>query len=119
MRERGAEIATYDAIEALAEAIGDTDTAALARAHRRDEERMLADLRALIPALTAGKTAKPPRPTTVDSGQATVARLRRRGHADDPHPHDRRRRPRRARDYESRHRRRVAILEAAQQALTG
>lgn len=47
------EIATYDAIEALANAAGDTLTARLAADHRADEERMLADLRSLLPALTA------------------------------------------------------------------
>ena len=46
------EIAAYDAIEALAEALNDAETAELARAIRKDEERMLADLRALIPSLT-------------------------------------------------------------------
>src|SRR4051812_46433823 len=51
------EIATYDALEALAEASGDSETAELARAHRADEERMLADLRALIPALTEATVA--------------------------------------------------------------
>src|SRR3954462_9711156 len=51
------EIATYDALEALAEAIGDGRTAELARSHRADEERMLADLRALIPDLTNATVA--------------------------------------------------------------
>lgn len=51
------EIATYDAIEAVATALGDMDTAELAAAHRADEERMLADLRALIPEL-AGVTVE-------------------------------------------------------------
>src|SRR5919198_789135 len=46
------EIATYDAIEALAEALGDTATAALARRHRAEEEAALTGLRALIPSLT-------------------------------------------------------------------
>ena len=52
------EIATYDAIEALAEALNDTETAELARAIRKDEERMLADLRALIPSLTGVTVAQ-------------------------------------------------------------
>ena len=56
------EIATYDAIEALAETVGDDEIAALARAHRADEERMLADLRALIPTLTVGRAGKPRTP---------------------------------------------------------
>src|SRR4051794_20899050 len=51
------EIATYDALEALAEATGDSETAELARSHRADEERMLAELRALIPTLTEATVA--------------------------------------------------------------
>lgn len=47
------EISTYDALEALAREVGDERTAELAARNRADEERMLADLRALIPALTA------------------------------------------------------------------
>jgi ferritin-like metal-binding protein YciE len=46
------EIATYDALETLANAVGDGKTARLAADHRGDEERMLAELRRLIPALT-------------------------------------------------------------------
>lgn len=46
------EIATYSAVEALAEAIGDRDTHRLARAIRRDEERMRAFLEKEIPRLT-------------------------------------------------------------------
>jgi ferritin-like metal-binding protein YciE len=45
------EIAAYDALEALADDIGDTETARLAAAHRGDEERMLAALRRLLPGL--------------------------------------------------------------------
>src|SRR5437763_12455565 len=46
------EIATYTAIEALAEAVGDRETAQLARAIRREEERMGRYLEGLIPQLT-------------------------------------------------------------------
>ena len=46
------EIATYTAIEALAESVGDRETAQLARAIRRDEERMGSFLARLIPQLT-------------------------------------------------------------------
>src|SRR4051795_5066295 len=55
------EIATYDSLESLAEALGDNDTAELARRHRAQEERMLQELRDLIPALTeaAGAPAHP------------------------------------------------------------
>ena len=45
------EIATYDSIEALAEASGDERTAELARTHREQEEAFLRDLRGLIPQL--------------------------------------------------------------------
>src|SRR3954468_21854400 len=46
------EIAVYEALEAAAKAIGDEETAKLAASHRGDEEKMLADLRTLIPDLT-------------------------------------------------------------------
>jgi ferritin-like metal-binding protein YciE len=46
------EIATYDALAALAEIVGDERTAVLAREHRTQEEIFLKDLRAIIPALT-------------------------------------------------------------------
>ena len=46
------EIANYKAIEALAEAVGDKETAKLARAHRRQEERMASFLERTIPQLT-------------------------------------------------------------------
>ncbi len=46
------EIATYIAIETLAETLGDKDTQRLARAIRRDEERMRAFLEKEIPRLT-------------------------------------------------------------------
>ncbi len=49
--EEAEEIATYTAIEALAEAVGDRDTAKLARSIRRDEERMAKYLEGLIPQL--------------------------------------------------------------------
>ena len=47
------EIASYDALEALAEQAGDQPTVRLAREHREQEERMMRELRDLIPALTA------------------------------------------------------------------
>ena len=46
------EIATYTAIETLAEAVGDKDTARLARDIRRDEEKMARFLERQIPVLT-------------------------------------------------------------------
>ncbi len=47
------EIAQYEALEHLALAVGDEPTARLAAEIRADEEAMLADLRAQIPALVA------------------------------------------------------------------
>jgi ferritin-like metal-binding protein YciE len=46
------EIATYTAIETLAESVGDQETAKLARAIRRDEQRMATFLEKQIPVLT-------------------------------------------------------------------
>jgi ferritin-like metal-binding protein YciE len=46
------EIALYTAIETLAETVGDDDTAKLARAIRRDEERMAKFIGRQIPVLT-------------------------------------------------------------------
>jgi len=51
------EIATYDAIEALASELGDRETAGLAARHRADEERMLASLREQLPHLTRAVAA--------------------------------------------------------------
>jgi ferritin-like metal-binding protein YciE len=48
------EIATYTAIETLAESVGDSDTAKLARSIRRDEERMAKFLAGQIPTLAKG-----------------------------------------------------------------
>jgi ferritin-like metal-binding protein YciE len=50
--EEHEEIATYTAIETLAEAVGDGETAKLARGIRREEERMARFLEKLIPTLT-------------------------------------------------------------------
>lgn len=46
------EIANYIAIETLAEALGDKETAKLAKEHRKQEERMAAFLTKVIPQLT-------------------------------------------------------------------
>ncbi len=46
------EIANYNAIETLAEAVGDRDTVKLAREYRRQEERMASFLDRTIPQLT-------------------------------------------------------------------
>src|SRR3954447_18276659 len=66
------EIATYIGIETLAEALGDTDTAKLAREHRRQEERMAAFVEKQIPVLTTAvvseeipaRERKPAQPAT-------------------------------------------------------
>jgi ferritin-like metal-binding protein YciE len=50
--EEAEEIATYTAIEAFAENVSDSETAKLARAIRREEERMANYLQRLIPQLT-------------------------------------------------------------------
>jgi ferritin-like metal-binding protein YciE len=50
--EEAEEIATYAAIEAFAEGVGDRDTAKLAREIKREEERMASYLQRLIPQLT-------------------------------------------------------------------
>jgi ferritin-like metal-binding protein YciE len=49
--EEAEEIATYSAIEALSESVGDRETAKLSRGIRRDEERMARYLEKLIPTL--------------------------------------------------------------------
>ena len=49
--EEAEEIANYTAIEALANAVGDKDTAKIAKTIRRDEERMAGFLEKLIPQL--------------------------------------------------------------------
>jgi ferritin-like metal-binding protein YciE len=50
--EEAEEIATYTAIEALADTVGDGETAKVARGIRREEERMQRFLERLIPQLT-------------------------------------------------------------------
>jgi len=73
------EIATYLAIETLAEALGDDDTARLAREHRRQEERMAAFLERQIPVLTKAVVTEeiPPRERR-PAGQTRTVRSRSR-----------------------------------------
>src|SRR4051794_23833197 len=105
------EIALYDAVEALAEAVGDDATATLARSHRAEEERMLDDLRALIPTLAAPGRARPTVPIAdyddLNAGQIT-ARLAELSQEDLG----------RVLDHERRNRNRRAVVERAEQ-LTG
>ena len=75
------EIATYEALEALAEAIEDTETARLASRHKADEERMLHELRELIPELTratlAARAGADPRYEVPTTGAADGVREER------------------------------------------
>ena len=79
------EIATYDALEALATAAGDDETAALAREHRAEEEAMLAGLRELLPQLARDAYAAdvegepgdaPPAPRSEAGGGPAIAKAR-------------------------------------------
>jgi ferritin-like metal-binding protein YciE len=70
-QDEAEEIATYTAIEALATAVGDRETAQLAKRIRREEERMASFLEKQIPTLTkAVATAEIP------SSQRSTARRR-------------------------------------------
>lgn len=64
------EIATYEALEALARQLGDTTTAALAADIRADEERMLETLSRHLPALTAAVTGVEVPAATARSGSS-------------------------------------------------
>jgi ferritin-like metal-binding protein YciE len=72
------EIATYTAIEALADALGDKDTGKLARDHRRQEERMASFLEKLIPQLTKAVVTEeiPARDRKPASASASTTRRR-------------------------------------------
>ncbi|HKG38164.1 MAG TPA: DUF892 family protein [Conexibacter sp.] len=73
------EIATYEALEALARQVGDADTAALAAELREDEERMLETLRAQLPRLTAAVTGAEVRDDpSYDVGSTGAAQALRR-----------------------------------------
>jgi ferritin-like metal-binding protein YciE len=82
-------IATYDALAAVAEAAGDAATAALARAHRDDDERFLLGLRERLPALArdAYEATTPGVPGAPEPGgeedAARAARRRGREAADE------------------------------------
>jgi ferritin-like metal-binding protein YciE len=79
------EIASYKAIETLAETVGDRDTAKLARGIRREEERMSKFLEGLIPTLTKAvaqeeipaaerRTARRSRSTAASRSRSTSSR---------------------------------------------
>ena len=71
--EEAEEIATYTAIEAVAESAGDRETAKLARSIRRDEERMAKYLERLIPQLSKAVVR-----AEIPSSQRNGGRSRRR-----------------------------------------
>src|SRR5688500_156882 len=70
------EIATYTAIETLAESVGDSDTAKLARSIRRDEERMAKFLAGQIPTLAKAVAREEIRPTERGDGGGRAGRRR-------------------------------------------
>jgi ferritin-like metal-binding protein YciE len=70
------EIATYTAIEALADVLSDVETAKLARSIRREEERMAQFLERLIPQLTKAVTQH-----EIPAAERRSASSRRRSHA--------------------------------------
>jgi ferritin-like metal-binding protein YciE len=67
------EIATYTAIETLAQALGDSETVKLARTIRREEERMARFLEGQIPILTKAVVQE-----EIPSAQRPTGRTRRR-----------------------------------------
>ena len=78
--EEHEEIATYTAIEALAEEIGDKETAKVARRIRRDEERMATFLGKQIPVLTrAVAKAEIPAAQRSGAGSTRKSSTRKRG----------------------------------------
>jgi ferritin-like metal-binding protein YciE len=70
------EIATYTAIETLAESVGDADTAKLARTIRRDEERMAKYLATQIPVLTKAVVSEEVPASERRNGTRSTARSR-------------------------------------------
>jgi ferritin-like metal-binding protein YciE len=79
-QDEAEEIATYTAIETLATAVGDKETAGLAKRIRREEERMAGFLERLIPQLAkAVATSEIPasqRPTARRRGSSSRSRRR-------------------------------------------
>jgi ferritin-like metal-binding protein YciE len=74
--EEAEEIATYTAIEALAESVGDRETAKLAHSIRREEERMAKYLERLIPQLSKA-VARSEVPSSQRNGGRKNSRSRR------------------------------------------
>jgi ferritin-like metal-binding protein YciE len=79
LREEWVEIGTYTAIEALANEVGDTDTAKLAREIRRDEEKTANYLEKLIPQLVKDVAKNEiPRELRSQNGRSRRSTSRRR-----------------------------------------
>jgi ferritin-like metal-binding protein YciE len=80
------EIATYTAIETLADTVGDGETAKLARSIRREEERMAKFLERQIPALTreVAKEEIPASERRATNGRRSTSRSRRGGSSTRP-----------------------------------
>jgi ferritin-like metal-binding protein YciE len=76
--EEAEEIATYTAIETLAETVGDSETARMARQIRRDEERMASFLSRQIPVLTRA-VARAELPASERNGARSRRSRRARG----------------------------------------
>jgi ferritin-like metal-binding protein YciE len=74
--EEAEEIATYTAIETLAEEVGDSETAKMAREIRRQEERMAAFLSRQIPVLTKAVARAEIPANERDGGRSKRARRR-------------------------------------------
>jgi ferritin-like metal-binding protein YciE len=78
LREEWVEIGTYTAIEALANEVGDKDTAKLAREIRREEEKTARYLEGLIPTLVKEVVkAEIPRDQRAQSGRRRSSSSRR------------------------------------------
>ena len=91
--EEAEEIATYTAIEAFAENVGDRDTVKLARGMRREEERMARYLEGLIPQLArAVVRAHVPNDERPAPRRATRGRARKPGRTSRTRSRDSRRR---------------------------
>jgi hypothetical protein len=80
LREEHVEIAIYSRLLAFAEAVGDRETAQLAKAIRRDEERMAkfldAELTRLVKDVVRSEVPRNQRPTTTRRRRKTSSRAR-------------------------------------------
>ena len=121
------EIATYDALEELARAIGDEQTARLAARHREQEERALRELRGHIVELThAAVLARASGKPSYDWETTGAAQSEPFTGYDDLTARDVATRLRKSdkntvktvREYEGRNKRRVEVLETAQRQLS-